>query len=254
MATKKPNTNGKHPPAMAATDTSDDGVINYGVNYDKAVTEAKIILKRADDGWWRLGELARKVEPRYGDRTVAKFAEAIGFAACTLKRYLSVYAAWEGQIEAPGPFSTYSYAVLRELQGLDNRLEIVRENPNLTKAEAVEIRRQHEGKGDGKDKSEDWQKKQSAKCFKKLASLVHEINELEDLQAFLEFAEPKLRPVFQKAGEALLAFAEQLKPDEDYLATPSEDEEIKPDEDGIATPSEELPPRRTPDQTVSAAV
>jgi hypothetical protein len=61
----------------------------------------------------RLGELADKLEPRYGDRTVAKFAAEIGIAACTLKRCLSVYRAWKG-IEAPAPLS---YAVLQELSG-----------------------------------------------------------------------------------------------------------------------------------------
>jgi hypothetical protein len=73
---------------------------------------------------------------------VAKFAAEIGIAAFTLKRRLSVYRAWKG-IEAPAPLS---FAVLQELQDHPDRAEIVMEKPNLTKREARDIVRQHNGR------------------------------------------------------------------------------------------------------------
>src|SRR6516165_10066583 len=109
------------------------------IPYDKAVREGQAILAKIDDaerGQLRLGELAHKLEKKYGDRTLAKFAAEIGVAKCTLDRYQTVYRAWEGKL-APGPIST-SYAVLRELQTHPDRAQIIRKNPNLTKREAHE--------------------------------------------------------------------------------------------------------------------
>src|SRR5262245_21033514 len=84
--------------------------------YDKAVAEGRALIKELNGEerriQMRLGELAAGVETEYGGHTLAKFAKAIGVPACTLKRYRSVWKAWDG-IEAPGPLS---YSVMRELQ------------------------------------------------------------------------------------------------------------------------------------------
>jgi hypothetical protein len=107
------------------------------IPYDKAVREGKeIILKieAAERGQLRLGELADKLEPKYKDRTLAKFAAEIGIAKCTLDRYRTVYRAWEGKL-APGP-NLVSYAVSRELATHPDRAEIIKSASNLTKQEA----------------------------------------------------------------------------------------------------------------------
>jgi hypothetical protein len=60
----------------------------------------------------RQGELADKVEIKYGAHNLAKFAKAVGKPTCTVERQRSVYRAWDGMgITAPGPVS---YSVLRE--------------------------------------------------------------------------------------------------------------------------------------------
>src|SRR6516162_5690696 len=116
------------------------------IPYDKAVREGQAILAEievAERGQLRLGELAHKLEKKYGDRTLAKFAAEIGVAKCTLDRYQTVYRAWEGKL-APGPIST-SYAVLRELATHPDREQIIRNNPHLTKREAQGLVRKHTG-------------------------------------------------------------------------------------------------------------
>src|SRR5262245_41433458 len=87
------------------------------IPFDDAVREGKKILADADRGQWRLGELAHNVEKKYGEQKLAKFADAIGVAPCTLARYRDVYRAYEEyeDICAPGRESIPSYAVLREL-------------------------------------------------------------------------------------------------------------------------------------------
>ena len=49
--------------------------------------EGKEILAKIEEakrGQLRLGELADKLETQYGDRTLAKYAEALDIASCTL--------------------------------------------------------------------------------------------------------------------------------------------------------------------------
>jgi hypothetical protein len=110
------------------------------INYDVAVREGKRILAEMERRWWRLCEIADSLEPRYGERTVERFAEDIGVIPCTFVRRMSVYQAWKS---APGP-KCYPpcFAVARELQSHPDRFEIIRKNPDITKRKASEFARQ----------------------------------------------------------------------------------------------------------------
>lgn len=103
------------------------------IDYDEAVHEGQQLLQRIENTQLRLGEIAHRVEPRYGDQTLARFAEAIGIDPESLKRYRSVYRAW-ADIRAPGPILTY--AVARELAGHPDREAIVAAQPAITKRQA----------------------------------------------------------------------------------------------------------------------
>jgi hypothetical protein len=149
---------------VQTTDTPADDTDT--IDFNAAVVEGKQILKQielAERGQLRLGEIVAKLEKKYGDRTVAKYAEALGIATCTLHRHKAVYQAWEGKV-APGPLSP-SYTVLRELKTLPDREEILREKPNMTKREAAAIKRKsklaEQEKEQEKDKAKDdvWLKK-----------------------------------------------------------------------------------------------
>jgi hypothetical protein len=139
--------------SSTATDTitANDIIIPY----DDAVSEGKKIVAQINDvtehGHWRLGELADKADTKkYKDRTQANLAKEWGIAACTLKRYVSVYPAYKGlNIGAPGPQSG-SYSVRRELETHPDRGRLIRENPTMTKRDAQELMREHKGKGSGK--------------------------------------------------------------------------------------------------------
>jgi len=129
------------------------------IPFEAAVRECKAIRARIEGrnedterDHFRIGEIADKVEKtKYGDRTYAKLAERSNIAYSCLKRYLSVYRAWKGTpFGAPGPQSV-SYSVLRELAalpevaGLPNREQIIRDNPDITKREAEQLRRERKG-------------------------------------------------------------------------------------------------------------
>jgi hypothetical protein len=141
--------NGQDHPATPATDTK--APTDERINYYKAVAEAREILATIDSaerGYFRLGQLAHeRVEAAdYGDRTLAKFADDVGVAKCTLDRYATVYKAWKG-ILAPGP-KTPSYSVLRELAPhADDPAckKAILDDPNITKREARDLKRRLKG-------------------------------------------------------------------------------------------------------------
>jgi hypothetical protein len=181
------------------------------IPYDDAVSEGKEIVANEKRGQMRLGELADKLEPKYKDRTLAKFAKEIGIAPCTLERYRSVYRAWKENL-APGPVS---YAVLRALQDHPDRLNIVKENPGLTQAQARNMR------GDpGKAEQTDWHK-HNTKWFRELCNIAgnairvaettHHCTTQEQWCRLLEAVEPRMLSQVRKGGKALVALVDRLE-------------------------------------------
>jgi hypothetical protein len=168
-------------PAQAAdtatpTQAADGAAPTDTIPFEDAVREGELVIARFEGGVrdanMRWGEIAAKCEPVYGKNTLdelgkkleAKLAdkewasvfaekalEGDGASDCTLTRTLarnrSVYLAWDGDgKKAPGPIS---WAVLRVLQSHPDRLELVNDNPHMTKAEARELMQKYKDEGDG---------------------------------------------------------------------------------------------------------
>jgi hypothetical protein len=201
------------------TSTSTDTLYEFHA----AVIEGKQILKEievAERGQLRLGELADKLEPTYGDRTLAKYADELGIAKCTLDRYRTVYRAWEGKL-APGPIST-SYAVLRELATHPDREQILQDKPGITKREAHDEMRKL--KGAAQEEQEQEEEKQWAKdnrrLFWELYSHAQEVSRRVDAvlnsppekqQEFLEVIEPLLLTNMGGFGRRLVNFVDHFE-------------------------------------------
>jgi hypothetical protein len=118
-------------------------LLDETIEYNVAVREGKQILEHTDSGQLRLGELADKIQPIYGEKTLTKFAKAIGIAPCTAGRYRSVYRAWKS---APEPQCIPKFfSVAKELEAHPERFQIIRDNPNITKREARQQMRQWNG-------------------------------------------------------------------------------------------------------------
>jgi DNA repair exonuclease SbcCD ATPase subunit len=205
---------------QVATDTS---APTDTIPYDKAVREGKEIIleiESAERGQLRLGELAHKLEKKYGDRTLAKFAAEIGVAKCTLDRYQTVYRAWEGKL-APGPISI-SYAVLRELATHPAREQIISKNLNLTKREALDMMRELKGAAKEKQKQEqedDWLK-HNRRWFRELYAHAEEAYRAADValncppekqRELLRVVEPLMRDNLRMYGGMLRTFADHYE-------------------------------------------
>jgi len=121
------------------------------IDFNKAVAEGKKIVTTALKAHEiRLGELADRVEPKYGDKTLAKFAIAIGLSVATVSRCRSVYRAWKKiKIKGPSPKS----GVLHALATHPAKEEIIKTNPKLTVREARTLMRDYR-KAQGQE--QDW--------------------------------------------------------------------------------------------------
>ena len=127
--------------------------------YKRLVEQGKEACHKREEMNWILGELASKVEKRYGKADLRLYAQNIGVNYTTLRHCYATFVAWAKINERP-PFWT-AYA----LNSHPNRFQIVRERPHLTHQEARDIvasykqeQRQKQGKppkakAKGKDKS-----------------------------------------------------------------------------------------------------
>jgi hypothetical protein len=211
------------PRKQSRAPTTDTCTPTEVIPFDNAVSEGKEIIAQievAERGQLRLGELADKLEPKYKDRTLAKFAAEIGIQKCTLERYRTTYRAWAGKL-APGP-NLVSYSVLRELAKHPEREQIVRANPNISKREAHKLMRKQEytAKVKHEQEQEDDGVKQDRKWFRDLATIANEAMRAagvvhdctpEQLKNLLRVIDPSLLMHVRAGGNALRKLADRLE-------------------------------------------
>jgi len=119
------------------------------LSWDKAVELTEI----------ELGKLADGLKPIYGDKTLARFAEAIGLSADRLNRCRSVHRAYKDkEIKGPAP----KFGVLQALQGHPDREEILANNPKLTKRQARSFM---QALRLGQGKEQNWQVEEARRWF-----------------------------------------------------------------------------------------
>jgi hypothetical protein len=247
----KPSKRGKKPAAKSKPAESAQRKPAPDGQFWAAVREAKKLLNEIDARWWRLGELADSVVTVYGEDRLTTFAKEIGIAACTVERHRSTYRAWHPDGKAaPGPDCLpKSYAVARELQTLEERFEIVADNPHITKREAVEIRKGREGKGRGQKqkRTADWLRKNSQRWFQRVSELANEIDREVNLASHVDDPERKeifrevigpsggLLPTIRSAGDSLIWLADYVEAilregEEDADAAPEPEEDAEPEQ------------------------
>jgi hypothetical protein len=112
---------------------------NGEAEYQAAVKEGKAITVQLSGKQWALGDLADKVEKVYGENRLKQFAEDINFAGavCTLERCRDVCRAFPESRGRPRHFASAQL-----LAAHPDRFEIVKRNPDISKAEARELMRQ----------------------------------------------------------------------------------------------------------------
>jgi hypothetical protein len=180
------------------------------INFDHVVTELKQIVARGSLDAWRVAELAFKVEPKYGDKTLVKLAKQLGggIAACTLERRRSVFQAWKDSGVAAG----ISFAVAQELAPHPERVRIIAGKPNMGSREARKLMREYNQ--NKKQKDADFPLDEYRKWFRDVVDhhsavyrdgqIVNDHLDRERLQMLREAIEPNLLPGLREAGMAAI--------------------------------------------------
>jgi len=186
------------------------------IPFDDVVAELQQLNAQEEKNHWRQAELAYRVQPLYGDGTLAKLAKKNGnIAECTLRRRRNVYEAWFIKIRAAPP---ESFAVAQELQAHPDRANIIKRKPDITTREARQEMRDYNEKD--KPKEPDSRLKQYEKWFKDAvnhantvktdAEIVDDLDQ-ETRQILREAIEPKLLPDLLEGGNALIKLADFLQ-------------------------------------------
>ena len=110
------------------------------INFDTAVTEAKGHIWSKEFHETKIGELADRLEPKYGAQTLAKFAEAIGLAYETVKKYRTVFRKYK---DTPIGETSTSFAVKSSLAAVPEAADIIMAKPEMTTPEARGIASAH---------------------------------------------------------------------------------------------------------------
>ena len=233
---------------------------------DKAIAQGKKLVaaiksdeKRLESSEMKLGELADRLKPVYGEETVAVFAHQIGISAATLKRYRSAYRAWKG-IEAPAP----SFAVVKELQAHPDKAEILeqyrKQDRKLTKREARTIMKNYR-KTHAEDL--DWRVTEMRRSLDEVTEFARKVYEKFghlskqhiDRAVLLQAVDNKdmMLTTWRLGGLTLSDYADVVESALEPLAAlppPLDEAEAKPDAaSDEAAPSDDDADEATPDQT-----
>jgi hypothetical protein len=83
----------------------------------------------------RLGQIADELEPKYGDATLARYAQELKMNLNTLQNCRSVYRTWH---EDPRVKQFPKFSVAKALVRHPDRAKIVEANPDITEREAIQ--------------------------------------------------------------------------------------------------------------------
>jgi hypothetical protein len=111
------------------------------IPYNDAVEQGKHLLNLMRANQHELGELAYKLEPKYGDQTLERFATELKIDYGTLKTYRTTYKAWKDEPARPASFS-----VARALNRHPQKYQTFLDNEDMSvqdaKAKMRELREQ----------------------------------------------------------------------------------------------------------------
>lgn len=106
------------------------------IPYDEAIRQVKVLMAEAEKIQWKLGQIADRIQPKYGDRTLETFAIDLGVNYKTLLHYQRVYRAYGAEIsERP----EISFSAAAALATHPDRRQLLLEKPTMTYREAEDV-------------------------------------------------------------------------------------------------------------------
>lgn len=104
------------------------------IRYENAVKRGCDIINRHERDLWQLGKIVAEVEPKYGEQTLSKLAEAWGKSVRIVWQYCQVHLAYEQNRDR----SRYSFSTALILVNEPDREQLLR-RPRMTQRRAGEL-------------------------------------------------------------------------------------------------------------------
>jgi hypothetical protein len=103
------------------------------ISWDEAVEEGMRLVENLEANQMRIGEIADRIDPKYGERTLSQYAQVLKKSVNTLQNYRSVYRTWHEDSKVK---HVQKFSVAKALVKHPNRVTIVEERPGITEREA----------------------------------------------------------------------------------------------------------------------
>jgi hypothetical protein len=103
------------------------------ISWDEAVEEGMRLVENLEANQMRIGEIADRIEPKYGESTLSEYAQVLKKSVSTVQNYRSVYRAWHEDVKVK---NAPKFSVAKALVKHPNRAAIVEERPGITEREA----------------------------------------------------------------------------------------------------------------------
>jgi hypothetical protein len=105
------------------------------ISWDEAVEESLRLSKDLEVSQMRFGEIAYRLEPKYGESTLVRYAQLMKMKINTLQNCRSVYRTWHEDLKVK---NLPKFSIAKALVKHPERAKIVEERPNITEREAKE--------------------------------------------------------------------------------------------------------------------
>jgi hypothetical protein len=182
------------------------------MKYEKAVKEARAIIGLVEKDLWRLAQIAYELEPKYGEQTLARFADDIGLSFSTIRYYRLTYERF-GQDQNVGrpPFWT-----AKELLSVPYAARIIEQYPDITRQEARTFAKEYRELSEEEKEELNKEREEGHKVFEELFEEIRAAREGRkpepppfDVMEMLKKCDRELIAVLKKMGEKGIEYDEK---------------------------------------------
>jgi hypothetical protein len=119
--------------------------------YEALVKKAIDALAQKSGAQWIIAECAAKIEKKYGESTLERFANEINLDYSTIRYYRITFQAWQ---DIPQNVGWPTFWTAKELNRHPDRFQIISEKPDITKLEARQIMVEYDHRREQEDEEE----------------------------------------------------------------------------------------------------
>jgi hypothetical protein len=112
------------------------------ISWDEAVEEGLRLSKDLEASQTRFGEIAYRLEPKYGESTLVRYAQVMKMNINILQNCSSVYRVWHEDLKVK---NLPKFSIAKALVKHPERAEIVEERPDIIEREAKEETKKFKG-------------------------------------------------------------------------------------------------------------